>query len=49
MILTGGGGGCCSADVQHAGFTAVHLTQSGYTVDVTSNAVRLNTQQCPWS
>jgi len=47
MILTGGGGGCCSGDIV-AGFTAVHLTDDGgFTSDVESDAVRV--YGCAWS
>lgn len=51
VILTGGGGGCCASDLahNHAGFTAVHLTDDGaFTSDLTSSAVRLASGQCSW-
>jgi len=51
VILTGSGGGCCDNDLphNHAGFTAIHLTNDGgFTSDVKSDDVRLPRGACTW-
>jgi len=48
-VMTGGGGGCCSPNVNLAGFTAVALDDNGgYDLDVESEDVRLGNNQCGW-
>ena len=49
-ILTGGGGGCCGPLVDLAGFTAVHLDDTGgvSSVEVENSSVRLPAGSCRW-
>jgi hypothetical protein len=52
VIMTGSGGGCCDGDLpqNHAGFTAIHLTEDGgFTSDVESEDVRLPRGACTWN
>ncbi|CAE7237925.1 cal-1 [Symbiodinium sp. KB8] len=49
-ILSGGGGGCCGAEVNQAGFSVVHLDDSGgvASVDVESPKVLVPLHSCIW-
>ncbi|CAE7438636.1 cal-1 [Symbiodinium sp. CCMP2592] len=49
-ILSGGGGGCCGAEVNQAGFSVVHLDDRGgvASVDVESPEVLVPLHSCIW-